>query len=323
MEKKKKFRFNPETLHYEQIEHTLSYKVKRFMMHAMTGVFFGIILFFAFTYLIDSPRERQLIQANRTLNSQFRLLEYQLIEFQGVLMDIQQRDDNLYRTIFQAEPIPLSMRRSITPNMEFYEGLRKKTNSDIMVSTTQRMNEIRRQLYVQSKSLTEITELMRENETRLAHIPAIQPILNQDLTRIASRFGRRLDPFTRAPRMHYGVDFTAPTGTEIFATGNGTISSAGWEQGFGNTIRIDHGFGYVTLYAHLSRMLVRPGQQVTRGEVIGLVGSTGRSFGPHLHYEVHFRGVPQNPENFFFLDMSPEEYDLMIQWIRNTGQMFD
>jgi len=289
----------------------------------MTGVFSGIIFFFVFIYLVDSPREKQLIQANRKMLSQYQLLERQLIEFQAVLTDIQQRDDNLYRVIFQADPIPLSVRRSIAPNPEFYAELMRKTNSNIIVSTSQRLNEIRKQLYVQSKSLTEIAGLMRDNENRLAHIPAIQPILNQDLTRIASRFGRRIDPLYGVPRMHYGVDFTAPTGTEIFATGNGTVSRVGWEQGFGNTIRIDHGYGYVTLYAHLSRMLVRPGQQVTRGEVIGLVGNTGRSFGPHLHYEVHYRGVPQNPENFFFLDLSPEEYDLMIEWIRNAGLMLD
>jgi len=323
MDNKKKFRFNPETLHYEQIEHTLLHKVKRFTVHAMTGVFSGIIFFFLFSYFVDSPRERQLVQANRKMHSQYQLLERQLIEIQDVLTDIQLRDNNLYRIIFQADTIPLSVRRSITPNTEFYAELMRKTNSNIIVSTTQRLNEIRKQLYVQSKSLTEIAELMRDNENRLAHIPAIQPILNQDLTRIASRFGRRIDPLYGVPRMHNGVDFTAPVGTEIFATGKGTVSSAGWEQGFGNTIRIDHGYGYVTLYGHLSRMLVRPGQQVTRGEVIGLVGNTGRSFGPHLHYEVHFRGVPQNPENFFFLDLSPEEYDLMIQWIRNAGLMLD
>ena len=323
MDNKKKFRFNPETLHYEQIEHTLSYKVKRFIMHAMTGVFSGVIFFFVFTYLVDSPREKQLLQANRKMHSQYQLLDRQLNEFQAVLTDIQQRDDNLYRVIFQADPIPLSVRRSIAPNPEFYADLMRKTNSNIIVSTTKRLNEIRKQLYVQSKSLTEIAELMRDNENRLAHIPAIQPILNQDLTRISSRFGRRIDPLYGVPRFHYGVDFTAPTGTEVFATGNGTVSSAGWQQGFGNTIRIDHGYGYVTLYAHLSRINVKVGQQVSRGEVIGLVGNTGRSFGAHLHYEVHYQGVPQNPENFFFLDMSPEEYDLMIQWIRNAGLMLD
>ena len=323
MDNKKKFRFNPETLHYEQIEHTFLHKVKRFTVHAMTGIFSGIIFFFLFSYFVDSPHERQLVQANRKMHSQYQLLERQLIEIQDVLTDIQLRDNNLYRIIFQADQIPTSVRRATNPNLEFYAELMRKTNSNIIVSTTQRLNEIRKQLYVQSKSLTEIAELMRDNENRLAHIPAIQPILNQDLTRIASRFGRRIDPLYGVPRMHNGVDFTAPVGTEIFATGKGTVSSAGWEQGFGNTIRIDHGYGYVTLYGHLSRMLVRPGQQVTRGEVIGLVGNTGRSFGPHLHYEVHFRGVPQNPENFFFLDLSPEEYDLMIQWIRNAGLMLD
>jgi murein DD-endopeptidase MepM/ murein hydrolase activator NlpD len=322
MGKKKKFHFNPETLNYEQIEYTFAYKLKRFFVHIMTGLFSGIILFFVFTYMVDSPREKQLLQANRKMQSQYKLLERQLNEYQLILSDIQQRDDNLYRVIFQADPIPLSVRRSITPNAEFYADLMKKTNAQIVVSTTQRLNEMRKQLYVQSKSLDEVVELMHENETRLAHIPAIWPISDRDLTRIASGFGMRIHPIFRVLRFHSGMDFTAPTGTEVFATGNGTVERTGWEQGYGNTIRIDHGFGYVSLYAHLSKINVRVGQQVSRGEVIGLVGNTGTSAGPHLHYEVHYRGIAQNPQNFFFLDLSPEEHDLMMQMSNNAGQMY-
>jgi len=317
MAKKKKFYFNPETLNYEQIDYTFAHKLKRFFYHTMTGLFSGIIFFFAFSYLVDSPRERQLQQANRKMLSQYQLLNRQLDEFQLVLSDIQQRDDNLYRAIFQADPIPLSVRRSTAPNAEFYAELMRKTNAQIVVSTSQRLNEIRRQLYVQSISLNEIVELMRVNETRLEHIPAIMPISSGDLTRVSSGFGWRIHPIFGVRRMHTGIDLSAPTGTPVLAAGNGVVTRAGWESGYGNTVRIDHGFNYVTLYAHLSRINVRVGQQVTRGEVIGLVGSTGTSMGPHLHYEVIYRGVPVDPQNFFFLDLTPEEYDILMQMSAN------
>ena len=154
-------------------------------------------------------------------------------------------------------------------------------------------------------------------------IPAIQPIANKDLTRVASGFGRRIDPVYHTGRMHQGMDFTAPVGTDVYATGNGRVVSAEWEQGYGNSIKIDHGFGYETFYAHLSALHVRAGQSVTRGEIIGTVGNTGKSTGPHLHYEVHQKGVPVNPQNFYFLDLTPEEYDRMIQLSANAGQTMD
>ncbi len=323
MGKKKKFRFNPETLNYEQIEYTLSHKVKRFFLYIFTGVFSGIIFFFAFLYLVESPREKQLLRENRKMQAQYRLLDRQLDEFQSILSDIQQRDDNLYRVIFQADPIPLSVRRSITPNPEYYDDLLKKTNAKIIVSTTQKLNEIRKQLYVQSKSLDEVVELVKENEDRLAHIPAIQPVLNKDLRRVASGYGWRVDPVYGTRRHHNGMDFSAPIGTDIFATGNGTVVKTGWNQGYGNTVEIDHGYGYKTLYAHMNKINVKVGQKVRRADVIGEVGNTGKSTGPHLHYEVHYRGQVQNPQNFYFLDLSPEEYDLMVQLSNNAGQMFD
>lgn len=323
MGKKKKFRFNPETLNYEQIEHTFSYKLKRFFMYILTGVFAGIIFFFAFIYLVESPREKQLIRENKKMLAQYKILDRQLDEYQAILSDIQQRDDNLYRVIFQADPIPLSVRRSITPNAEYYDNLLKETNSQIIVFTTQKLNEIRKQLYVQSRSLDEVVDLVKENETRLAHIPAIQPVLNKDLRRVASGYGWRVDPVYGTRRHHNGMDFSAPVGAEVFATGNGTIKRIGWQQGFGNMIEIDHGYGYTTVYAHLSKIHVKKGQKVNRADIIGLVGNTGKSTGPHLHYEVRYKDKVQNPQNFYFLDLSPEEYDLMVQLSNNAGQMFD
>ena len=324
MGKKKKFRFNPETLNYEQIEHTFGYKLKRFLMYILTGVFSGVIFFFAFMHFVKSPREKQLMRENQNILSQYTLLNKQLDEYEAILSDIQLRDDNLYRVIFQADPIPLSVRTSITPNNEYYENLLEQTNSEIIMNTTQRLNELRKQLYVQSKSFDEVVELVKVNEERLTHIPAIQPVLNKDLRRVASGYGWRIDPVYGTRRHHNGMDFSAPIGTEIFATGDGVVKRTGFQRGgFGNMVEIDHGFGYTTIYAHMNKVYVRKGQKVKRADIIGEVGNTGKSTGPHLHYEVHYRGRVQNPQNFYFLDLSPEEYDLMVQLSNNAGQMFD
>jgi murein DD-endopeptidase MepM/ murein hydrolase activator NlpD len=197
------------------------------------------------------------------------------------------------------------------------------TNSEIVVGTSKKLNELKKQLYIQSKSYDDLILLAKNKEAMLECIPAIQPILNKDLTRTASGFGWRIDPVYHTRRFHEGMDFTAPIGTDIYATGNGTIQLAGWKQGYGNTVEINHGFGYKTLYGHMHQIKVRIGQKVKRGEVIGTVGSTGKSTGPHLHYEVHFKGQVMNPQNYYFLDLSPEEYDRMVQMSNNAGQMFD
>lgn len=320
---KKKFHFNSETLNYEQIEHTVIDKLKKLSIHLFSAVSLGAVFFFIFVSLVDSPEEKQLEQEKSRMQSQYRILQRQMSEMQDVLTDLQERDDNLYRVIYQAEPIPLSLRTATAPNTEYYDQLLDMTNSQIVVATSQKVNELRKQLYIQSKSYDEVVKLAKNNETRLLHIPAIMPILNRNLKRTASGYGWRIDPIYRTRRFHEGMDFTAPTGTKIFATGNGTVRSAGWRQGYGNCVEIDHGFGYLTLYAHCSAIKARAGQQVKRGDVIALVGSTGKSTGPHLHYEVHFRGTVMNPQHYYFLDLSPADYDRMVQMANNTGQMFD
>lgn len=320
---KKKFYFNPDTLSYEETDHTFLYKLKRILFHLFSGASLGVVFFFIFVSLVKSPEEKQLLQERNRLQAQYKLLERGMDEVYEVLVDLQQRDDNLYRVVFQADPIPYSIRRSGAGNPDYYKQLLDMTGSQIAVNTTKKYDALKRQLYIQSKSYDDLVLLAQNQERFLQHIPAIQPILNKDLTRTASGFGWRIDPVYRTRRFHEGMDFTAPIGTEIFATGNGTVSFAGWRQGYGNTVMIDHGFNYVTLYGHMHRIYVRRGQKVTRGEVIGEVGNTGKSTGPHLHYEVHFRGKPTNPQNYYFLDLSPEEYDQMVQLSNNAGQMFD
>ena len=317
---KQKFQFNPKTLTYERIDNTIRHKIKSIGSHAVTSVLSGLACFVIFVMLFDSPRERILRSQNAQLEAQYEIINHQMNQVQEVLTDMQQRDDNLYRVVVQAEPIPFSIR-----NAKFgqYENLQKRTNSELAVSTTRKLDNIRRQLYIQSRSFDEIVDLARNKEERLLSMPAIQPVLNKDLKRVASGFGVRIDPVYKVPKMHTGMDFTGPLNTEIFATGKGVVESVGWMQGYGNTVIIDHGFNYKTLYAHLNKFNTRKGARVNRGDVIGFMGSTGKSTGIHLHYEVHHRGVPVNPQNYYFMDLNPEEYDRMVQLSSNYGHVFD
>lgn len=323
MAKKLKFHFNPDTLNYEPIIHTFAHKLKQILIHLFSGVSLGALFFLVFVSTFDSPEEKQLGLEKSRMQAQYKVLERQFDEVQEVVTDLQERDDNLYRVVFSAEPIPLEVRKATAANSAYYEQLLDMTNSEIVIETTRKMNELRKQLYIQSKSYDDLILLAKNKEAMLECIPAIQPVLNKDLTRMASGYGWRIDPVYHTRRFHEGMDFTAPTGTDIYATGNGTVVSAGWKQGYGNCVEINHGFGYLTLYGHMSAIKSRVGQKVKRGDVIGLVGSTGKSTGPHLHYEVHLRGQVMNPQNYYFMDLSPAEYDRMVQMSNNSGQMFD
>jgi len=320
---KKKFHFNPETLNYEPVVRSFTHLLKQILIHAVSGVSLGAIFFFVFVSTIQSPEEKQLIDEKRNMQAQYKVMQRQFEEVQAVLSDLQERDDNLYRVVFQAEPIPLSVRKGTSANTDYYQQLLDMTNSEVVVSTTKKLNELRKQLYIQSKSYDDLVVLAKNKEATLQCLPAIQPVLNKNLTRMASGYGWRIDPVYHSRRFHAGMDFTAPIGTDIYATANGTVQSAGWQQGYGNCVQINHGFGYLTLYGHMSAIKVHAGQSVKRGDVIGLVGSTGKSTGPHLHYEVHFRGAIMNPQNYYYLDLSPAEYDRMVQMSNNSGEMFD
>lgn len=320
---KKKFHFNSETLSYEQIEHTITHWLKQFLIHTLSGMSLGGVFFFIFVTFVDSPEEKQLGQEKSHMQAQYKVLQRQFGEMQEVVSDLQERDDNLYRVIFQADPIPFSVRRAAATNNDYYEQLLDMTNSEVVVSTTQKLNELKKELYIQSKSYDELVSLAKNKENMLQNLPAIQPVLNKDLKQMASGYGWRIDPVYHTRRFHAGMDFAAPTGADIYATGNGQVISAGWQQGYGNCVQINHGYGYVTLYGHMSAFKVRAGQKVKRGDVIGLVGSTGKSTGPHLHYEVHYKGEIMNPQNYYFLDLSPADYDRMVQMSNNSGQMLD
>ncbi len=319
---KPKFHFNPKTLTYERIDNTIRHKIRKLGSHLITSVLSGLACFIAFAMLFDSPRERVLRSENAQLEAQYEFVNNQLDQIQEVLTDMQQRDDNLYRVVVQAEPIAPTIRNAGSESGQ-YEDLRKKTNSELAVSTTKKLNSIRRQLYIQSHSFDEIVDLVKNKEERLLCMPAIQPVLNKDLKRLASGYGVRIDPIYKTPKLHAGMDFSGALNTEIYATGKGVVEFAGWMQGYGNAVIINHGFNYKTLYGHLNGFKVRKGAKVSRGDVIAFMGNTGKSTGVHLHYEVHYKNVPTNPQNYYFMDLNPEEYDQMIQLSSNYGNVFD
>ena len=290
------YRYNPNTLDYERVYPSAKDRIFSVLRHLSTGIAFGIATFFVMMYVIDSPRESQLQKENRLLQTQYEVLDLRLNNAMEILDDIQQRDENLYRAIFQAESIPESIRKSGFGGTNRYKQLMEASNSELVVSTTRKMDMLRKQLYVQSNSLEELIEMGKNQEERMKCIPAIQPISNKDLKQTASGYGMRIDPIYRTPHFHSGMDFSAKIGTDIYATGDGKVVYSAWKQGYGN---------------------------VTRGQVIGEVGNTGKSTGPHLHYEVIVRGRYDNPAKYYYMDLTPEEYDRMIQIAENHGQVMD
>lgn len=320
---KHKYRINPETLALERIEHGILFWLKRSGQYILVGLLLGIVFFFVFFMIFPSPREKQLIAQKESLEAQMQIMDQKVNQMQVVMTDMSQRDDNLYRVLFGAEPIPLAVRQGATNKISYYENLAKMTNSQLVADLQLKVDVLERELYVQANSFNEIAEMAKSQEAMMDNIPAIQPVLNKDLKHVASGWGFRIHPIYHTRKFHYGMDFSAKTGTDVFATGNAKVSYVGWRQGFGNTVILDHGYGYQTLYAHLFKSLVRVGQKVKRGDIIALVGNTGASVGPHLHYEVHQNGHPVDPRNYYFNDLNPEEYDRMIQMSNNFGQTFD
>ena len=320
---KKKYKINPETLAMEQVEHGFRYWVRQTGIYILAGIVIGILFLYLFLTFFPSPREKQLLREKTSLESQLEVLNNQVDQMQVVMTDLQQRDDNLYRVLFGAEPIPLSVRQGAQRKIDYYEQLAQMTNSELAADLSLKVDLLEKEIYVQAKSYDEVAQMAKEQERRMENIPAIQPVMNKDLKRVASGYGMRIDPVYHVRKFHQGMDFTAPTGTEVFATGNAKVDFAGWKQGYGNTVILDHGYGYKTLYAHLYKILVRKGQKVRRSDIIALVGNTGKSTGPHLHYEVRLNNKPVDPRNYYFYDLSPEEYDQMIQLSNNFGQMLD
>jgi len=322
---KVKYKFNKKSLTFDRVQTTFRKRLWYFFTHLSTGVVFAaVVMVLAFNFL-DSPREKSQKREIEQMKFQFRVLNDQLDKVTRVISDLQDRDDNIYRVIFEAEPIPGSIREAGIGGVDRYEKLKGYKNSDLIIETGKKMDKILGELYVQSKSFDEVFDLAKNKERMLVSIPAIQPISNKDLRRIGSYFGTRVDPFYKVRKFHEGMDFSAPIGTEVYATGNGVIQMAGHDDGggYGNEIIIDHGYSYKTVYAHLSRIFVQPGQKILRGQIIGYVGNTGKSTSPHLHYEVRKNGVPLNPIYFFFNDLSANQYQMMLDLSSRPSQTMD
>ena len=272
----------------------------------------------------DNPEEQSKKNELKQMQEKYEILDKRINTLSKVLEDMGERDDNIYRVIFESDPLPDNLRNGGINKSKIYAQLKDLPESEIISATLQKLESIEKHAYVQSKSYDELAKMIKNKEAMLASIPAIQPVANKDLKRIASGFGYRIDPVYKTPRMHSGLDFTAETGTPVYATGDGVVEIAGSQgDGYGNKVVIKHGYGYETLYAHNSKILVRVGASVKRGQTIALVGSTGKSTGPHCHYEVWKNGVKIDPVNYFFNDLTPEQYDQMLKIAEQSNQAFD
>jgi murein DD-endopeptidase MepM/ murein hydrolase activator NlpD len=321
---KVKFRYNPETLSYDRIETGFKYYISRIFLHFLFGAVLGLVYFLGYSYFIDSPEEKRLIRENARLTTQIEIMGKNINQVAMVLDDIQRRDENIYRVIFQADSIPTSIRKAGFGGVNRYEALEDLGNAELVISTAKKLDVIMKQAYVQSKSFDEIEGLAKRKEDLLKATPAIMPISNKDLKRTASGWGYRIHPIYKTRRFHSGMDFSAPIGTDIYATGDGVVSKITQEKtGYGKRIEVNHGFGYITLYAHLDGFNVKRGQKVKRGDIIGFVGNSGTSTAPHLHYEVHVKNKKVNPSHYYFNDLSAEEYEEMIRISSNSNQTFD
>lgn len=321
---KVKFQFDKRTLTYRKVEVGAKQILLRVFGYVAGASVFAVIVIILFTTFFDSPKEKQLKREITQLELQYKLLNNRMARVDQVLAELQEKDDDIYRVIFEAEPIPHSVREAGFGGVNRYRELEQLSNSEIVIATTERLDQLTKKLVVQSRSFDEVVTLAKNKEAMLSSIPAIQPVSNEKLTRVASGFNYRIHPIYKVRHFHTGIDFTAPRGTEIYATGDGVVEDVTSKgRGYGNHVIIDHGFGYQTLYAHMSKFKVRVGEKVKRGDVIGYVGSTGTSTAPHLHYEVIKNGEKINPMNFFFNDLSPEEYEKVIELSSQSNQSFD
>jgi len=308
------YKYNPDTLEYEEVKLTLWDRTKKLSYYLIASVVFSFLILSIAFYNIRNYIQKEAAKENQSLRQEISSFNKDLNLILEVLGDIQLRDDNIYRAIFETDPYPDYKRQLGTGgNSMKYKKYENMEYGDLVIEISKKIELIEKKLASQSKSFDEVFDLTKEKQKMIKSIPSIQPVSNRDLKRIASGFGLRMHPIYKIIKMHKGMDFTAPIGTEIYATGDGVVEKVGWVGGYGKTIMINHGFGYKTRYAHCSKYNCRKGQKVKRGDLIGFVGNTGQSSGPHLHYEVFKNNRQINPVNFFFNDLSPEEYDKVIE----------
>ncbi|WP_109696357.1 M23 family metallopeptidase [Chitinophaga deserti] len=322
--KKVKYFYNTQTLKYEKLVVSVKVKVLRILGFLSAAIVTGI-LFLSVSYrFLDSPKETMLRRDLDNMKEEYNNLRERMGEMKSQLGELQHRDNEIYRVIFEAAPIPDSVRAGQNVKEDPNQSLAVKPESEIIAATRNMLNELGSRVQLQEKSYLQIEDLIKNKQKMLASIPAIQPVANKDLDRIASGFGYRIDPIYKTVKFHSGLDFTAPSGTPIYATGDGTIEESSLSDvGYGNHVVVNHGYGYKSLYGHMVRIKAKRGQAVKRGDVLGWVGSTGKSTGPHCHYEVMKNGVKVDPVYFFYNDLTPEQFDRMLKIARSGNQSFD
>ena len=324
---KKKYKFNPDTLSYERIGISIREKSTKLLAYFSSSLALSLLIVVIVINAYETPKTRALKRENQRLLTQYELMQKDLEKIDKVLEELQQRDDNIYRVIFETDPIPSSVRKAGFGGANQYSQLESLDNAELVIETARKLDVISKEAYIQSKSYDEVMKMALNKEEMLACFPAIQPVTNEDLKRTASGWGYRIHPIYKVRKMHWGMDFTSPVGTPVYATGNGVVvevtGSKRSRVGLGLSIKIDHGYGYETVYGHLNSFNVKRGQKVKRGDVIAYVGNTGGSTAPHLHYEVHKNGKKVNPAYYYYKDLTPQEYDKMIAISSNIGQTLD
>lgn len=322
--KRIKYFYNTQTLRYEKLETPLRVRLLRiFGFVAASLVTAGLIAMAAFRFL-GSPQEKILQAQNRSLRDKYEELAEQLEEVQVKLADLEKRDNDVYRAIFEADPIPDSARAKLEAEALEIAKIERMASDQLILSIDHTLDALVNRIKAQENSYKEVESLVKDKERLLSRTPAIQPVSNRNLKRIASGFGYRIDPVYKTTKFHAGLDFTAPQGTPIYATADGTVNISGnVGNGYGNHVVINHGYGYQTLYGHMVRVKARRGQNVKRGEVIGWVGSTGKSTGPHCHYEVIKFNQKIDPIYFFYNDLTPEQFDRILKQAAAGNQSLD
>jgi murein DD-endopeptidase MepM/ murein hydrolase activator NlpD len=321
-----KYYYDTETCRYERVKISKADVFINALGIVFLCMVFGAVFAMLYTVYFPSERELALMKENQELMEHYEKLNHEIEEANQMLTHLQERDDDIYRVIFEQDPIPGPIRQAGIGGVDRYADLldQNLSQEELIINAKQKLDKLRRQMYIQTKSYDELGDLAKDKTEMLSSIPAIQPIANKDLRRFASGFGMRTHPIYKMQKMHTGVDFAAPIGTPVFSTGDGKVIKVERSgRGYGNEIEVDHGHNYITKYAHLSTMDVRIGQKVKRGQIIGTVGNTGTSVAPHLHYEVVYRDNKVNPVNFFFNDLTPEQFEKMTRQAAVENQSFD
>ena len=312
--KDNRYVFNPKTLNFDRFKEPMGNRVGRVVVFLLTTFVVAFFIVLLIYFFFGSPKEKMQAREIEYLKLQYQILDDRLEDMQVVLEDLEQRDNSVYRMIFEAEPIPSEVRKTGFQTVDRYEDLYGYKNSETVLPIASKLDAITSRLYYQSKSYDEVFQMARNKSQMLACLPAIIPVKESQIRQISSYFGYRTDPVYKVSKFHSGIDFAAAVGTPVFATGDGEVVSAERNHwGYGNMLTIDHGYGYKTNYAHLSKFAVKKGQKVKRGQVVGYVGNTGKSTGSHLHYEVLRNDKPTDPIHFFFNDLSPEEYETILE----------